>query len=442
MLTTILFLALVVPTVATPWQEVRAGVAPLDEGFFELVPDARVRRRMCSGALVLYVASKPMPKLALTEQAQALADVLRRPVVSFVWPRGNPASVVSRGSEKIAAWIRRSVDDRTRLQVLAHGRGAEIVKLAFEAQPAGRARATVYALDARADFSIPGVDVWRIVGNEVAGPSDSGAKQASDAPPLLPFEQYLKHFRRHAYGERLDDLLRCPEKRRHPRELDLFEMRMVAHATYVGGAGNPMRTRFDLEEEKRRLDKWLAHARNRERVDENPELIRLFNRLTADKGGPKHWFLDWYPLHRTESEEWRKDPEAARARGASRWIYAPSAFAHHNFVPINMHDEAFLTRDLNPGATRVTQDAMRNPALRYAIVARRSGEYADMSERNVGRAQAIIVRGRVRITPVFRSRVPGRGIISGNFTQAELIALTQDIRSALRKAEGQAPAGK
>ena len=417
-----------------------AAVAPSqsEDGSIEVRPDPYTRRRLCPNRVVLYVSDSRLAKKELTAQTRSLANLLHRPVVGFAWPEVDGEQKHQRllAAYRLRLWIGKQQETKTRVEIITHGKGADLVKSALRGATLPEPGITLYAMDRAEDLGLPGVEVWRLVGDRVLAPSkEKDAKQEGEAEAIQAagtgrFDDYLHRLQMDVYGKALDDLLRPPEPMRYPYRPDLLEWRAVADASYTGRPGHPLRQRFDVEEEQRRLDKWLSVERNRRGIEKDPRSIRIFNRLTAAKGGPKHWFLMWYPMARTQNPAWHEDEKGEGEQGPPRWIYQQHSLAHQHFLPINMHEEAFLASDFDPKSLKETSDQVGRPCLAYSILTGRAKAYGDVTERCKGHYLAIIVRGQVEVAPKVMSRIPRAGQITGAFTKQEIASLIQDIRSS------------
>jgi len=405
--------------------------------FVEVRPNPHTRRRLCPDRLVLYICNSRLARKGLTAQTRSLANVLHRPVIGYAWPKtldalGGPDVLAAR---QLRSWFEGQKDTKTSVEVITHGKGTGLANRALRGAALPEGRITLYAMGWGEELTMPKVEVWRLVGDRVIAPSKTRSTIKSDdgtpgkAADKSSFEDYLQRLQKDVYGKVLDPLLRSPETMRYPYRPDLLEWRIVAHSSYAGRPGLPLRERFDIDEEKRRLDKWLATPRNRNRIDKDPQSISLFNRLTAAKGGPKHWFLMWYPMDRKETPAWKENAEDAREQGLPRWAYERHSAAHENFLPINMHEDAILASDLDPESLLLVSDQIGRAALSYAILPDRAKAYSDLTHRSINRNMAIALRGRVILAPTIMSRILGKGQISGAFSNQQIQTLIKDIKA-------------
>ncbi len=200
------------------------------------------------------------------------------------------------------------------------------------------------------------------------------------------------------------------------QDLGTLEMRLVAYED------NPHAS-FDLNEEKKRLDKWLDA--NKDLVEQDPQAILRFNQKAGKEGGPKSKWLRWYPMYRQRNPNW------SEGSNVPKWIWEEHSLAHRHYLPINVHPEEpyFTGEDLDPKGIVPTQDRTGGPAVGYEIVPAKAGKYADWSERNIKKCSAIILNGYVRLAPEFQSRISGRGMISGRFTAQEVDKLIITLKT-------------
>lgn len=399
-------------------------------------PGPRVRRRLCPDVVTLYLGEPGVARRSLRKQAQALADAVHRPVRAFAWSGDSKKKPTENEAKTLANWILEPGQAGKTLQVFAYGRGNQLAQDSLTESAVKGHRIQLVALESTIAISLPGVRVWRIQGKQVQAPgARPQARIEASNTAKATFANDLARLQRDEYGKALDPVLLCKEKLRYPRRQHLFGFRVVADADYTGRPDRPMRSRFDLDEEQRRLDAWLDKKANQLRVDKNPRAIALFNRLPAEKGGPLNWYLDWYPMYRRESEAWKKNAKEARKKGIERWIYEKHLNAHRHFLPINMHEEAFLDQDLDARTLGLTSDYAGRPCLYYRIRRERAKAYSDFTERNKDHYIAILLSGRVRVAPQIMGRIPANGLISGAFTQQDIKKLIRDMKAALPRAE-------
>ena len=234
-----------------------------------------------------------------------------------------------------------------------------------------------------------------------------------------------------------------------------LEMRLLATGDYSAGG-----VEFDLAKEKLRLRAWLDARGNRGKVLGDPQAIHDFNAARPEEGGPLSPQLRWYPsIVRAGGDPLRWDssyamssPEASIVPLFSREQYAAKpADAGAMLVelfPINMHARHFRSRDFDPDEIEIVD----NPdgggrALQYTVDDDLRGEFADWSQENIGSACAVLVDHEVRSAPIFNSRMPGYGLITGNFRDGELDQLARALQSQPSTTvvsganDGPAPAG-
>ncbi|MFY9344500.1 MAG: hypothetical protein WAT39_18550 [Planctomycetota bacterium] len=224
-----------------------------------------------------------------------------------------------------------------------------------------------------------------------------------------------------------------------------LEMRVVADADFVSGP-----VRFDLQREKERLQAWLADPEHRKLVQQDPHSIARFND-DAHAGPVSTGNLAWYPRklrpdpkNQTRWENsWSEWPSMQRtlvqAFDDTQWNggAVPDAVrkqpAHEQYlvelVALNLKETHFTGADLDPKRVRAGPGAGGDVAVNYAIHNARAGDYADWSEKYIGKHSAIVWDGFVRSAPMFRSKIPGRGVIQGAFTQLEADGLAFVLQS-------------
>jgi len=83
---------------------------------------------------------------------------------------------------------------------------------------------------------------------------------------------------------------------------------------------------------------------------------------------------------------------------------------------------------LNPGELRPTTDTFGRPAVGFQFNALGLRKFAGITERNQGWALAIVLDGVLKSAPTIEHRIHGPGIITGDFSQADV----QDIVNILR----------
>ena len=210
-----------------------------------------------------------------------------------------------------------------------------------------------------------------------------------------------------------------------------LEMRMLADEDYaVSGV------RFDMGAEREQLLAWLD-AGGRERLLANPatigeyrarsEHLRWFHRFVWPDGRRAgRWGVPYSQIPRLgvvavhAEADWNQGviPAHVQARPtAERFLL--------ELFPINMHETHFEGGDLDPAATRMGEDRQNGtgPWVSYRLRPNRSGEYADFSERGIGRCCAMLWNDEVLSAPRFESRIPGVGRVNASTRrQAETIA--------------------
>lgn len=231
--------------------------------------------------------------------------------------------------------------------------------------------------------------------------------------------------------------------KRQIETLGRLEMRLLATPEY-----NEEGVRFELDDEKKRLEDWLALEGNMDMVREFPERVDVFNTLSTAEGGRNNQeHLWWYPAKVMPSP-----------RDSTRWDFADSVGQNQSFVvgtfdsqeyaagpppkqgkddpylvefyPVNMHAVHFTGEDMNAAGVRATTNPDDGtPCVQYEIAAGKKAAYADWSGDNKGNRSAIILNGFVKSAPSFLGRILNRGIITGRFTVQEAADLAKVIKT-------------
>lgn len=232
--------------------------------------------------------------------------------------------------------------------------------------------------------------------------------------------------------------------------LGKLEMRIVAGDDYDKNG-----VKFNLANEKKRLQDWL-NTGGKALVVEDFKNIENFNSLPTAQGGPEAygqvaWFAHFVVQSSKSADVW----DYSFAKDSSLPAVAVFEDTEWNnrlvteemkkrpaderrlleFLAINMNEAKFTGEDLEPSGVRPDVSSDGSPAVAYLIKAARASEYADWSEAYIGKNSAIILNNVVKSAPVFRSRIPGRGQISGNFTQPEVKELVKVLRTGSLKVE-------
>ena len=219
-------------------------------------------------------------------------------------------------------------------------------------------------------------------------------------------------------------------------ELGSLEMRIVANTTY-----DKEDVKFDIPAEKKKLQDWIAEGENRAMLAEDPSKITQFNTTLGNDN------LKWYPQVIKPSVDnpavWSNAAGRAQTDAAVVAAFEAETFNGGRvreglesliaYFPINMKERHFTGEDLNAAGVRATVDEAGRPALGYVIKNDRRTDYADWSEEHVDERSAIILNGQVYSAPVFQGRIPGNGIIQGDFTQREVSGLIKVLKTGSLK---------
>lgn len=227
-----------------------------------------------------------------------------------------------------------------------------------------------------------------------------------------------------------------------------LEMRVVASDDYFDPQAQ--RAPFDLAKEKGRLQDWLDHG-GKELLRQGSKALDAFH---ADKAhGPlARGKLRWYP-HRIEPQpgapqRWSYAFSAGGRLAGSTVLVADAADYNGGSIPaailarprqeqwllelvaVNLEEVAFGSADMVPEAVTVGAGAGGSAVINYSLRAEKASIYADWSEKHINHHVAILLDDRVVSAPVFMSRIPGNGQISGNFDAQEAEAVARALRAA------------
>jgi SecD/SecF fusion protein len=236
--------------------------------------------------------------------------------------------------------------------------------------------------------------------------------------------------------------------------LGRLELRIVADKDFDLQPG-----RFNLQFERQKLEAWLKIPENAARVREDARYIRTFNENQID--GPQAFGkLAWYaheilPTGK-DGDQWdytfaiggTEDLKAAAVKffedsdhNGGKLTEAmrkkePRERKLIEFLALNLVEEHFTGEDLNPADVHPDMDPRTGgQAVAYAVQPNKMQAYADWSGRYINKHSAIVLNGIVKSAPVFNGRIPGRGIISGGFTKAEVEDLVKVLRTGSLRVE-------
>jgi len=248
-----------------------------------------------------------------------------------------------------------------------------------------------------------------------------------------------------------DDPLELKKTLERIANLGKLEMRIVADADYVSGP-----VKFNLEGEKARLNAWLAAGENRKDLLADPQVIRRFN-SDAVQGPIQYGNLAWYPrLVKPKPQDvklWDTSYANIPLLAPATVKVSPDADNNDGLVPeavqklppnqqsllelvaLNMHERHFGGEDLEPSGVQATTSQDGGLAVAYSIVGALQSDYADWSEKWIGKCSAIVLNGYVKSAPRFESKIPGRGQIHGDFTKEEVEELVKVLRTGSLRVE-------
>ncbi len=235
--------------------------------------------------------------------------------------------------------------------------------------------------------------------------------------------------------------------------LGKLEMRIVADDEFMEEG-----VKFTMQAEVARLKAWLAKPENKEAIAADPLQIRRYNE-NKDQGPLAFGHLAWYPRYIRPS---------ARAQGAPQWDGSFSTYekvrqavvkayedADYNngvipqawldkpdrerqlveFVALNLKERHFEGKDLDPAAVGPGNSPDGGIGVNYSMLPGVSGDYAQWSDDYTGKASAIVLNGVVKSAPTFIGKINGPGIITGDFTQAEVEELVKVLKTGSLRVE-------
>jgi protein-export membrane protein SecD/preprotein translocase SecF subunit len=251
------------------------------------------------------------------------------------------------------------------------------------------------------------------------------------------------------YFEDPQDLNRVLER---ISNLGNLEMRIVADKDYVKEQVNFR----NLQAEKQRLTQWLQNPENKAELKKDYRAIRRFNEDPV-QGPMSAGNIAWYPhLLRPmggENPRWDysfKDSQGTSDATVTFWEDAdynngqvpesmlqkplPERFLVE-FLALNMHEDHFTGEDLDPSGVSGGNSPDGGLGVHYLIESGRDADYANWSDKYTGKHSAIVLNGVVKSAPYFRGKIPGSGIITGNFTNEEVEELVKVLRTGSLRVE-------
>lgn len=233
--------------------------------------------------------------------------------------------------------------------------------------------------------------------------------------------------------------------------LGKLEMRMVADNDFVDGP-----VRFTMATETERLKQWLQKPENKQLIAEDYQNIRRFNE-DITQGPASVGNLAWYPrLIRPDLKDTKRwdRPFSMMEKLAPSVVKAyedadfnnglvPEAIAKKppaeqflvEFVALNMKERYFTGEQLDPGSVGAGPSPDGGVGVNYAFAPGYSGDYAEWSGKYEGKCSAIVLNGVVKSAPSFLGKITGHGIITGDFTNAEVEELVKVLKTGSLRVE-------
>jgi len=222
-----------------------------------------------------------------------------------------------------------------------------------------------------------------------------------------------------------------------------LELRAVADGDYIADGG---KVRFDMSRQREQLVAWLDRG-GRERLQQDPraiteyptgeEPLRWFVRVVrpdADRAGFWGWRCTDVPALATSTVAAHADRDW---NGGTIPAHIQALPAEQRFllelVAVNMHEMFFRETDLERISAVAATD-ISGSAVDYRLRAARASDFANFSEKYIGKCCAVIWNGEVLAAPRFESRIAGNGRIVGlSAAQANTIAsiLTTPVGATL-----------
>jgi SecD/SecF fusion protein len=229
--------------------------------------------------------------------------------------------------------------------------------------------------------------------------------------------------------------------------LGTLRMQICAYDDYEDKDGKNI---FDLAKERDRLNAWIAKDGNKEKLIKNPMGIERYHATRTENGGPllSTAHLRWIPrkiegrilpngdrdtLYDYSLKEQGSvlskfvvtlfDP-AERQKEAEKGKYLLE------YIPVNFDEEGFTGKDLVADQVVPSSNPQTGaPVVLYQITSDRGRAvaYSELSAKNIGNQSAIILDGFIKSAPVYKSRIPGSGMIEG-FTVPEAESLAEVLK--------------
>ncbi len=254
-----------------------------------------------------------------------------------------------------------------------------------------------------------------------------------------------------SYFENPQDLKRVLDR---ISNLGRLEMRMVVYDGYNKEGNSFVTARITAE--KTRLENWLKQPDNQALIAKDPLNIRRYNEDVAN-GPILKGLLHWYPRevrpNPKDASRWDRsyadipdlEPVTVQAFDEAQWnrgaspenvlALDPKEQRLIEFVAVNMFERSFSGEELEPSGVGIGSGQNGLPAVNYELQGAFKGSYADWSAEHKGKCSAIILNGYVKSAPIFRSKIPGRGIIEGDFTIDEVEELVKVLRTGSLRIE-------
>ena len=244
-----------------------------------------------------------------------------------------------------------------------------------------------------------------------------------------------------------------PQERKRVLErisnLGELEMRMVAYDDYKKD-----NVAFNIAEEKKRFEAWLKSPDNKALIEKDPKNVRRFNEgVVGPYAATK---LAWFPREIKASpkseDNWDRSysigelaPQTVKFYDDAQWNggVIPEAVKELpveeqrlvEFLAVNMYETFFTGEDLDPSGVGVGTGQNGGPGVNYRMRGDKTASYADWSAEHKGKSSAIILNGIIKSAPEFQNKITRNGIITGDFTVAEVEELVKVLRTGSLRIE-------
>jgi len=228
-----------------------------------------------------------------------------------------------------------------------------------------------------------------------------------------------------------------------------LEMRMLAYDDYKKD-----NVTFNLANEKTRFEAWLQKPENKALLEKDPKDVRRYNEgvMGPIAGRNLAWMMREIRPSTKNPEFWDTSysfgelaPQTVKFYDDTQWnggVIPESVKALPvqqqrlvEYMAINMYERSFTGEDLDPSGVGVGTGNNGGPGVSYRMSGELGAAYADWSDEHTGQASAIILNGIIKSAPTFQGKIVRNGIITGDFTVAEVEELVKVLRTGSLRIE-------